>query len=271
MQLFSSWTGSDFLLVYIMLLGMSTVLAWWIPNRFRSFGQRTESADAEDFAMLAGGTTSHSDSLLADLFARGGIAEADDCKLRVVDPGLAASPAGRALLALRDPFTPGEAERTLQIHQSRIAARLRRAGLLLDPEQRTRLRWLSVAPLIGLLVAGFYRQRAGSMLGEATGVLVVLLVATAVVALIRFMRFDSRTTAGIQMLRKMRERSAQLRQGPSRADEAGMAVALFGMQVLANTPWAALHKLRRASGDGGSVYTSDGASDCSSDGGGCGD
>ncbi|AOL95089.1 TIGR04222 domain-containing membrane protein [Porphyrobacter sp. LM 6] len=271
MQLFSSWTGSDFLLVYIVLLGTSGLLAWWIPNHFRPLGQRAESSDAEDIAMLSGGGALHSDSLLADLIARGGIAEASGRTLCVVEPGLPTSAAGRALLALRVPFTLGEAGRALQIHQNRIAARLRRAGLLLGPEQRTRLRWLSVAPLLGLLVVGFYRQRSGSMLGEATEMLVGLLIVTAAVALARFVRFDPRTKAGIQLLREMQDHSAHLRQGPTRADEAGLAVALFGTQVLANTPWAALHTLRRAPGDGGMASTSDGGTDCSGDGGGCGD
>ena len=47
MQLFSSWTGSDFLLFYIALLGLSTLAAWWMPARLRAGGRRGESADAE--------------------------------------------------------------------------------------------------------------------------------------------------------------------------------------------------------------------------------
>ena len=47
MELFSSWTGSDFLMFYIALLGLCTFAAWWMPAHLRSGGRRGESADAE--------------------------------------------------------------------------------------------------------------------------------------------------------------------------------------------------------------------------------
>jgi uncharacterized protein (TIGR04222 family) len=268
MQLFSSWTGSDFLLFYIMLLLVATLAAWWMPAHLRGEGGRGESADAEDIAFLAGGRASHTDSVIADLFARGGIIETGNGRFSVIEQGLPASPSGRALLATRTPFSREEAHSVLAIHAARIAARLRREGLMLGPEQANRLRWLSVAPFMTLALIGLYRQRSGSALGEPTGFLIVLLVITAVLTLIRFIKFDQRTAAGIEAVRDRRESASRLRRAPQ-ANEAALAVALFGTGVLAGTPWEHVHALRRKGTSDGSG-DSNGGDGGGDGGGGCG-
>ena len=153
MQLFSSWTGSDFLLFYTLMLGLGIVAAWWIPANLRGAGRRSESPDPEDVALLAGGRERHTDTVIADLYARGGLIAAESNKLAVSDPGVAASPAGRILLGVRQPFDRGEADNLLSVRVQRIAARLRREGLLLRDEDHLRLRWLSIAPFGVLLMA----------------------------------------------------------------------------------------------------------------------
>ncbi|MDP5102294.1 MAG: TIGR04222 domain-containing membrane protein [Erythrobacter sp.] len=267
MQLFSSWTGSDFLLFYIMLLGFSVAAAWWIPAKLRSAGRRSESADAEDVALLVNGRARYADSIIADLFARGGLNDYGGGKLFVCDAGVPASPAGRALLALREPFSRRQANRMLAIHASRTLARLRREGLMVKVEELSRLRWLSIMPFAALVLLGLYRQRAGSALGEATGYLVILLCLTVVLAVVRFIKFDARTVEGIAIVNHMRVQSSRLRRAPM-ADEAAMAVALFGTGVLVGTPWEPVHSMRhQGRSDSGS---SDGGSDGGSGDGGCG-
>jgi uncharacterized protein (TIGR04222 family) len=269
MQLFSSWTGSDFLLFYTALLGFSTFAAWWIPAQLRAQGRRGESPDAEDAAVLVGGSAAHTDSVIADLFARGGLKVFDKSRLEVVQATLPASPAGRALLSTQLPFTRKEADTKLAIHTSRIAARLRREGLLLGPEELNQLRLLALLPFGILFLIGLYRQRAGAAEGEATGFLIALMVLTIVLAVIRFAKFDTRTAAGIAVVEQLRDRNVRLRRAPQ-AGEAGMAVALFGTGVLVGTPWEPVHALRQrdGSGDGGGDSGGDGGSGCG--GGGCG-
>jgi len=273
MQLFSSWTGSDFLLFYSVMLGLGIVAAWWIPANLREAGRPSESRDPEDVALLAGGRERHTDTVIADLFARGGLIAADSNKLAVSDPGVAAGPAGRILLAVREPFNRGEADNLLSVQVQRIAARLRREGLLLRDEDHLRLRWLSIAPFGVLLMIGLYRQRAGSALGEPTGFLVALMVLTAVLALIRFAKSDPRTRAGMAAVRDMRRSSSRLSRAPQ-SGEAALAVALFGTGVLVGTPWEPVHAMRQPSGDGGgsdsSSSSSDGGSGCGGGCGGCG-
>ncbi|WP_379921125.1 TIGR04222 domain-containing membrane protein [Erythrobacter sp. R86502] len=268
MQLFSSWTGGDFLLFYIMLLALSVAAAWWLPAFLREPGRRGESDDIESIALLAGGRQRMTDSLLADLYVRGGLAPLDAGKLVVAEPNLSASPAGQALLSIASPLTLPDARRAIQAHSDRVAARLRRAGLLLRPEEHARIRWISVAPLAALFFVGVYRQRAGSALGEPTGFLVILLAMTAVLAVIRFVVTDPRTAAGVAAVKDLRARSQRFSRAP-RSDEVAMAVALFGTGVLVGTPWEPVHAMRQPGNDGGGADgDSGGGSGCG--GGGCG-
>ena len=247
MQLFSSWTGSDFLLFYIALLGFSTFAAWWMPAHLRSGGRRGDSADAESLALLAGGRERFADALLADLYVRGGLAPDEAGTLSVTDPRLPSTPAGRAVLAFEGPLTLKEARALLDAHAERLAARLQRSGLLLRPDEVSRLRWLSVAPFAALLMIGFYRERAGSALGEPTGFLIALMGLTAVIALIRFFMSDPRTQAGIAEVAHHKAAAQRYARAP-RPDEVSMAVALFGTAVLVGTPWEPVHALRQQGG-----------------------
>ena len=268
MELFSSWTGSDFLIFYSALLALASLAAWWIPARLRNAGRRGESHDLESVALLAGGRDRFADSLLADLYVRGALEVVDKGKLAVARPQLAASPAAAALLASPAPITFAQAQRAVALHAERVAARLRRAGLLLWPEDYARLRWVSIAPYGLLFAVGFYRQRAGAVAGEPTGFLVILMGLTAALALIRFIKSDPRTASGIRAVEHLRAQNDRVARAP-RADEVGMAVALFGTGVLVGTPWEPVHALRQKESDGGgSDSSSDGGSGCG--GGGCG-
>lgn len=265
MQLFSSWTGSDFLLFYAMLLAFACLAAWWIPARLRAPGRRSSVDDLESIAVLAGGRERFTVSMLADLFVRGALEPAGKGKLAVAARELTVNPAGQALLGHDAPLTLGEAAKLLGVHAERAAARLQRAGLLMRGGEDTRLRWLSIAPFLFLLVLGIYRHRAGSALGEPTEFLSILLVLTAVLAVIRYAKGDPRTAAGTAALRELRAKNGRFSRAP-RPEEAAMAVALFGTGVLVGTPWEAVHAMRQKESDGGSDSSSDGGSGC----GGCG-
>jgi len=270
MQLFSSWTGGDFLLVYTMLLGLATFAAWWVPAHLREPGRRGESDDLESIALLAGGRRRMADSLLADLYVRGGLVPCEKGRLAVVQRDLPASPAGRAPLANNAPLSLSDAYKAVLGDADRVAARLRRAGLLLRPEQQARLRWLSITPLAALFMLGLYRQRAGSTAGEPTGFLVVLLIVTVVLAVIRFARIDPRTAAGVAIVKDLRAQNGRSARAP-RAEEAALAVALFGTAVLVGTPWEPVHAMRKKDGDGdGGDSDGDGGSGCGGGCGGCG-
>lgn len=281
MELFSSTTGSGFLLFYAALLAAASAASWAIPARWRDSGRSGEVPDAESAALLAGGPRRLADAVLADLYVRGRIEAAGGSRLAVGRRSLAASPAGKALLSLEEPLTPQAVQRAIAPHADRLSARLRRAGLLMWPESHLRLRWLSVAPLGALLLFGLYRLRLASTEGEPTRWLVILLVLTSALAVLRFLRSDPLTKAGISALAVLRERRGR-GAGGARGEDAAMAVALWGTAVLAGTPFEALHALRQpvdasgSSADGGSSGWGDWGGDAScdaggGDGGGCGD
>lgn len=272
MQLFSSWTGSDFLIFYSALLLAGCMAAWWIPSQMRDTGRRGEALDAESVALLAGGRDRFADAVLADLFVSGALEPSGKDRVAVVQRDIASGAAGKAVLVAGGPMTRGEARRIIDLHAERIAARLRRSGLLMWPEQHTRLRWLSITPFAALLVLGLYRQRAGSALSEPTGFLVILLGLTAILAVIRFVQSDPRTAAGIAAVSDLRTQSSRIARAP-RPEEASLAVALFGTAVLVGTPWEPVHALRQKAGDGGGDGgggSSDSNGDGGSVGGGCG-
>lgn len=271
MQLFSSWTGSDFLIFYSVLLVLASVAAWWIPSHLRDAGRSGESQDLESVALLAGGRERFAESLLADLYVRGGIELRAQGYLAVAERQLSASPAGQALLAMSAPITLADAQRMIDVHAERVAARLRRSGLMLWPEDYARLRWISVAPYALLFVVGLYRQRAGDALGEPTQALVILLGLTAALATIRFFKSDPRTASGIEAVKRLRAQNERVARAP-RPDEAALAVALFGTSVLVGTPWEPVHAIRKKDGDSSSDSggDGDGGSGCGGGCGGCG-
>jgi uncharacterized protein (TIGR04222 family) len=174
------------------------------------------------------------------------------------------------VLAADGPISLAEARALLDTHAERLAARLRRGGLLLRTDEVLWMRWLSVAPFVALLMIGFYRERAGSALGEPTGILIALMVLTVAIALVRFFKTDPRTKAGIAEVARHKAASARLARAPQQG-EVGLAVALFGTGVLVGTPWEPVHALRQQgsgdSGDSGGSDSSDGGGD---GGGGCG-
>jgi uncharacterized protein (TIGR04222 family) len=270
MELFSSWTGGDFLLFYMALLGLATFAAWWIPAHLREPGRAGRADELEDIALLTGGRERLADSLIADLFVRGGLVMAEQGKLAVADLRLPTTPGGKALLASPSPLTLADARKVLAVHAERVAARLRRAGLLLRPEEAVRLRWLSILPFAAVFLLGLYRQRAGSAVGEPTGLLVLLLGLTVLLAVIRFARSDPRTVSGFAEVERLRTRNARCKLAP-RPEEAALAVALFGSAVLVGTPWEPVHAMRQQDGDSGSGGdSSSGSGDSGCGGGGCG-
>lgn len=270
MQIFSAFTGADFLYLYAVLLVTAVIAGLFIPVLMRPEGRGSELSDMEDIAVLSGGAERHATVVIADLLARGGLREESSSKLAVRQTSLETGKAGQAVLRQSGSFSLNEISGTLKSHVQQVQANLTRRGLLMDGSERLQLRLMATAPYLLLLAIGLYRWQAGAAQGKPTGFLVALLVVTGVLALIRFATINPRTKAGKAAIAKLRERSQRLRNAPT-APEVGIAVAMFGTAVLVGTPFEAVHAMRQAgSGDGGSSdsSSSDGGSGCG--GGGCG-
>lgn len=271
MEIFGSYTGSDFLVFYAIMLGTAILAGVWIPANLRPAGRKGRAETMEEAALLAGGSDRHTLAVLAELHAEGALAASEKARLRVVRDRPGSGPAHRAVLAKVGDFTLNEAHRSLRGPAGTIAARLKRRGLFMSDAQALQLRLLSILPYALLFAIGLYRQQAGAALGEPTGLLILLLIVTAVCALLRFFRFSPRTLEGNRALRALEQRSERLRRAPN-ASEAGFAVGLFGTAVLVGTPWESVHAMRQAAngGDSGAGSDSDGGSGCGGGCGGCG-
>ncbi|MEO1221651.1 MAG: TIGR04222 domain-containing membrane protein [Pseudomonadota bacterium] len=268
MEFFSSYSGSDFLIFYGVMLATCIAAGLWIPANLRPQGKRSEVEDMEEVAVLTGGADRLSVAVLSSLFAKGALASGEKRKLRVASSNGAEGDAERAVLAKVGDFSPSEAQKSIAAQAQRVEARLIRRGLLMDSSERMRLRLLSTLPYALLFLIGLYRQQAGEALGEPTGILVMLLIATFVFGLIRFATGTKRTIAGQEVVKTMEDNGSRLKRAPQ-ANEAGFAVALFGTAVLVGTPWEPVHAARQAgsggdAGHGGDSDSGDGG------GGGCG-
>lgn len=273
MEFFSSYTGADFLVFYAVMLATCVAAGLWIPANLREPGRRGQVENLEEVAVLSGGHERHTAAILAELFTRGALTEADKGKLRVARTGLETGEAERAVLAKVGDFKLSEAKSSLDTHAKRVEARLIRRGLMMDAGERRKLALFSVLPYLALFVIGIYRQQAGSAAGEPTGFLIALLVATAIFAAIRYSNTNPRTVTGNLLLREIEDQGSRMKRAPQQA-EAGYAVAIFGTGVLVGTPWEPVHAMRQAgSGDGGSSGgdgDGDGGGGCGGGCGGCG-
>lgn len=273
MEFFGSYSGTDFLVFYCVMLATCVVAGLWIPANLRAPGKRQEVEDLEEVAVLTGGADRLNVAVLSSLFAKEALISREKNKLAVASSHGGEGDAERAVLAKVGDFSAAEARKSLNAQAKRVEGRLIQRGLLMDPSEQMKIRILSTLPFALLFVIGVYRQQAGEALGEPTGLLIMLLVATFVFGLIRFFTGTKRTIAGQEVVKSMEENGSRLKRAPQ-ANEAGFAVALFGTAVLVGTPWEPVHAARLAGsgGDGGFVGGSDGGDGGSSGcgGGGCG-
>ena len=263
---FSSYSGGDFLLFYAALLLAAVVAGLWIPAFLRPDGRNAGPVGSEALAYLAGGASRFAESVTASLLGRDQL-RAERKKLVRMPRAEGRTRAEQALLRSGAELRWKGARYMLGAHADALDRELSAKGLLIAPAERTTFRIIPVLPYIVLLLLGAFRWQAGYAQGEPVGFLTLLMVATAALAVIRFVRFNPRTRAGEELLAETQRASERLRSATP-ADEAGRAVALFGTGVLVGTPWASLHQMRSQTSAGG--CGGGGGHDGGGDGGGCG-
>ena len=261
---FSSYSGLDFLLFYTALLVAAFAASLFIPAMMRDDGRAGSAGGHEGLAYLSGGPRRFSESVLAKLFAEDKLL-IEGKRIAVNGAQSGRTPAEQALLAEHGELSWKRAGQVLSDQSARIDDALVTQGLLMARGDRIVVRTGLILPFVFLLLIGLFRFFAGQALGEPVGFLGGLMVLTAVLAIMRWIRFSPLTRAGIEALDAARAGAARLRSAP-RQGEVGMAVGLFGTGVLMGTPYAPLHELRsaQAAGGGGDSGCGDGG------GGGCG-
>jgi uncharacterized protein (TIGR04222 family) len=258
------WTGGPFLILYIVLLVTVVIAGVLIPAWQLPEGRRQKVSDPDQLALLAGGKARFADSIVARLLAGRALVMNGKDKLDIRMRN-GASAAEISVLALTAPLDWTRIERTLRPTADGLSERLQRAGLMLTGAERSNLRYWALLPYLTLLMFGATKWFIGDARERPIGFLTVLLIVTAILALIRALTIPKLTGAGIAALGDAREEADRIRRAPL-AGEMGLAVALFGTGVLVGSEFSAFHTMRAASGGDGGSSGGDGGGD----GGGCG-
>lgn len=255
--------GPAFLRLFGALFLIAGAASLLIPRLLRAPGRHAPLPEpaAAALAVLSGGANRLAEAAAAALLSRGALAIDGQ---RLV-PAAAATPRDAVEVALAGGADDWrQAVRLVQPVAATTRDDLIAAGLLARPDDVRALRLAQTLPWLLLLMLGLARLAQGLEHGRPVGFLVMALLLAGFLALGRVGLVDRLTTAGHDALARHRCQAERLRRATT-AEEAGLAVALFGTAVLAASPWADLHSLRSRDGDGGGVEAGGG-----SDGGGCG-
>ena len=261
-------TGGPFLQLYGMLFGITIVAGFLIPRWIRPGGHAGLVTDIGELAYLAGGMARFTDAVVAHLLATRALAMVGKKAFHARTRGVGRTEVELAVLALSGEQSWKGISQSLKSHAEPIERRLVADCLLMDARQTLQTRFWQTLPYFLLLPFGAIKVVVGQMRQHPVGYLVVLLILTAILALIRWLAVDRRTQGGHDALDGARSRAARLKLAPT-STETDLAVALFGTVVLVGSGWSDFHELRTASsgGDGG-ISSGCGGGGCG--GGGCG-
>jgi uncharacterized protein (TIGR04222 family) len=262
------WTAGPFLALYLAIAAVVFLLGFWIRSTIGPPADAHHQLSAPELAYLAGGPHRLGDAALFSLMSGGGAFIAlKEHKITVTDQkplaGLMERP---PLLSVQPDMTRQQFQTAVKPLVEKVQKRLQELGYYPTDEQMTSFR-LTVLPFIGFLLAfGIMKAIVGADRHHPVGILVVLLILTAVVGLILSKR-PRCTRAGKEVLKDYQDSHARLSRAPQE-HELLLAVALTGPVVLSGTPYAPVYAASQtmsSGGDGGGGSCGGGGG-----GGGCG-
>lgn len=261
-------TGGPFLLLYLGVAGLAWLVTLPLAEALRAQGRAGRASGEDDLAALAGGPVRLAESALVRLLASRKLVQQGRRQFMAVDPKGGTTAVERAILSMARPAGWSAIMRAVTAEFSAIERRLVANGLMLTRGQRLALQLASVAPLVMVLLFGLTKVMIGLGRDKPVFLLVVLISATAVLTVLRFVRTGYATRAGEVLLDEERARCERIRRAPGR-EEMGQSVALFGTSVLIGSELTAFHAGRR-NRDASSVSGGSACSDGGCGGGGCG-
>ncbi len=260
----ASWSGSEFLALYVVLLMAVIYLGFAIPHHLRARGRETGALRDEQAAYLAGGRERYAELVATRLMTADAIAITADKKVAIRSARRAGGPGEAAVLALPSPADWSAIAHALRASAGNVREGLVASGLLMRRPRVAMIRLFQTLPYLLLIALGVSRWRYGSALDHLTGFLTALLIPTVIFALMRWFTPERRTRSGIAVIEDAQARAERLRRAPM-PDEIPLAVALFGTVVLAGSNLTDFHQMRTDSNG-----SSDGGGGCGGGGGGCG-
>jgi len=249
-----------FLELYIVLLALTIVAGFLIPRWLKREGHPGLVTDIGELAYLAGGMARFTDTVVAHLLATRALAMVGKKGFQALTRGVGRTEIELTVLALPGELSWKEISRSLEPYAEPIKRRLVADWLMMDARQTQQMRFWQTLPYFLLLPFGAIKVIVDEMRHHPVGFLVLLLILTAILALIRWSAVDRLTRGGHAALRGARNKAARLKLAPT-PKETDLAVALFGTVVLVASGWSGFHEFRTARLGGGGR---------SGGGGGCG-
>jgi uncharacterized protein (TIGR04222 family) len=259
------WTAEPFLSLYGTLAGLACLICFFLRERIGRAETLPARLDALQLAYLTGGP-----QRVADVVALGFMAANAQTAGRVNSPASFGAPLElspelrpfRNCLAAGDPVSTAF-RRAAVAQASGLSDKLESMGLAPTSAEMSSYRIRAAAILFVPLALGIAKAFVGASRDKPIGILIVLLIATGVLAVF-LLRPEWSTPAGRQALEKARMNGTRAARAPLN-HELMLAVALTGTVVLTGTAYAQLHEARQSSsgGDGG-------GGGCGGGGGGCG-
>ena len=259
--------AGPFLELYVVLLGVTIIAGFLIPRWIRPGGHAGLVTDIGELAYLAGGMARFTDAVVAHLLATRALAMVGKKGFHARTRGVGRTGVELTVLALSGEQSWKGISQSLKSHAEPIERRLVADYLLMDARQTLQTRFWQTLPYFLLLPFGAIKVVVGEMRHHPVGYLVVLLILTAILALIRWVAVDRRTQGGHDALAGARSRAVRLKLAPT-STETDLAVALFGTVVLVGSGWSGFHELRTAKLGGDGSSSGCGGGGCG--GGGCG-
>ncbi|MCP5397578.1 MAG: TIGR04222 domain-containing membrane protein [Sphingomonadaceae bacterium] len=265
------WTGGPFLMLYVALLVGAITAGFAIPAWLRPQGNSRRIDDPEEMAVLTGGKKRHAEVVASSLLARGGLEMLDKRRMAPGKAQVAKSSAERAVSNLVAPISFGDIGKAIALDSEAIEQRLIDRGQMMESGTAWQMRIFQTLPYLALMVFGYMKLEIGLSRDKPVGFLAILLIITALIALVRFFYVNRSTKGGIEAVKYAQSQSDRLRRAPT-GEETATAVALFGTAVLVGTPFSDFHTMRQSStgGDSGSCGSDGGGDGGGGCGGGCG-
>lgn len=298
--------GPEFLLFYVMV-GIPAILValglrWYLQQPARGTVLSFDELHAYETAYLAGGASRAINAAITNLVQQGYLEPASNQSrsLTIVKDCLDCThPLERAIGQAVQVDGEISAVRLSVVDATRaIREQLQKLGLLVTDAQADRAKWLPSLVVLSVLLLGLSKIAVGLSRGRPVGILVVLCLMVGAIAIFWTGTRPHRSRYGNQVLEKLQQRYSNLRANVAanysaeKAAELTLAVALFDVVILANTPLTNLQRLlvppvsrgsgcstssgcssggcSTSSGCGGSSGCSGGSGCGSSCGGGCG-
>jgi uncharacterized protein (TIGR04222 family) len=270
--------GPDFLAFYVVVFWGVVAVATWLRWLLRQPSDEPRSASLElssyEVAFLSGGEELTFNAAIIRLVDQGALAvDFQDRKLTASADGVRsdASELERAVYSAVEGETGTAIDAVRQVASFQMAPlrqRLQGRGLLMPDHREWAARVLPLVLMLLLTLFGVVKIFVGLSRGRPVGFLTALCVISVLVAWIGFGRRVHRSRRGDRALAQLKEENSALKiQADRRWDELKgedqvLCMALFGLSVLAHSPWANLQTaLAPPSGS---------SSGCGGGGGGCG-